>query len=214
MPSLDEIGIKYINGHSLEKGKQYCGGDKTAMGQGFTKRYEELFSKWRDEPINLLELGVLRGLSLAMWAEYFSKGHIYGVDINLSIYRGAESELRRLGAFDNENITTYESDVTEPEFQELISGLPAFDIIIDDALHNPQPQLDNFLLLFPRLNSGGIYVVEDLLKPVAVLTKFMEILAGVSNRNHKFVSKSRYASLIRSIKSVEIRHNNLIFFKH
>jgi 8-demethyl-8-alpha-L-rhamnosyltetracenomycin-C 2'-O-methyltransferase len=54
----------------------------------YTPIYHELFSAWRDRPIRLLEIGVggygfrkVGGSSLSMWAEYFPRGHITGLDI-------------------------------------------------------------------------------------------------------------------------------------
>ena len=37
-----------------------------------------------------------------------------------------------------------------------------FDIIIDDASHRSKDQITSFKYLFPYVNSGGLYVIEDL----------------------------------------------------
>jgi hypothetical protein len=222
--SLDEIGNKY-NGYYLEKGKEYKGGDKTSMGFGFTKRYDALLSPIRDDPINLLELGVLNGRSLAMWSDYFPKGQIYGIDINLVRYRKyGKPELVAIGAFENDNVQAFECDVTEDnafnklfketkELQDSDNNPIEFDVIIDDANHNPTPQFTNFISLFSRLKSGGVYIIEDLIKPVGVIDHFREILIGVCNKKHKNVRTSQYSKIIHNIESIEMRNYNLIFRK-
>ena len=40
--------------------------------------------------------------------------------------------------------------------------MPAMDIIVDDASHASHHQQFGFLELFPRLKSGGLYIIEDL----------------------------------------------------
>ena len=95
-PSLNSTRLKYVHNHQIKNGKTYYGGDKTSIGMGFTKKYEELFCHLRDSKINLLESGVHQGRSLAMWADCFANGNIYGVDICLSQYRKTTEELRRI----------------------------------------------------------------------------------------------------------------------
>ncbi len=40
--------------------------------------------------------------------------------------------------------------------------MPDFDIIIDDASHASHHQQNGFLEMFPKLRSGGLYIIEDL----------------------------------------------------
>ena len=93
-----------------------------------------------------------------------------------------------------------------------LNKLPKFDIIIDDANHNPKPQFQNFLNLFPRLNKGGTYVIEDIIKPSSVLTLFSDIFAGLANQKHRKLQNNKFNRLVRLIDHVEIRSNNIIFF--
>jgi len=60
--SLDEIGLKYTFDYG--KGKNYTGGDKTSLGHGYTKRYDELFQGIRNNKIKLLDNIIFFYLSL------------------------------------------------------------------------------------------------------------------------------------------------------
>lgn len=212
METLDTLGRKYINNFGpLEK--EYKGGDKTTLCKGFTLRYDELFSPKRLDKINFLELGVFTGRSIAMWSDYFPNGKIYGADIDLKKYREFELELRNLGAFTHNNVKLIESDNTSNEFKVMVAKFPMFDFIVDDADHKSKSQFDNFVLLFPNLKSGGIYVIEDIVAPGGVFSLFGEIIQGVSNQDCPAISKSVHGKIIRDISHIEIRSNNLFFFK-
>ena len=43
--------------------------------------YDKHFAPFRDQNINILEIGVLRGGSMRMWEKYFPKANIFGIDI-------------------------------------------------------------------------------------------------------------------------------------
>ena len=221
---LDTIGIRYIDKGVLEKGKFYRGGDKTSLGQNFTKKYQELFEGVRDQPVHVLELGVLDGRSIAMWSDYFKNGHVVGVDINLSRFNKNKKNLEKLGAFTNNNCELQELNIKEEAFMEYIRGLNhQFQIIIDDALHQPKQQFVNFVNLFSSLSPGGIYIVEDLVKPASVFEFFKDIFIGVSTnkvtvasskKKSKLIEKSHdLQKIIRQIEGVEILKNMIVIKK-
>lgn len=214
--TLDQIGKNYINNVETCKGKNYQGGDKTSLRHNFTERYEQLFNRFRDSEINFLELGVLNGRSLAMWSDYFEKGQIYGIDINLKRYHQTYPELVDLGAYTNKNVNVIEVDLTQlNDFNQVIeTKLPSeFEVIIDDALHQSKAQFNNFKLLFPRIKEGGIYAIEDIIKPQSFIQCFADILAGVSSPNSGFAKNNKLSHLIAEIDSIEIRNNNVFFIK-
>ncbi|AYV83769.1 MAG: hypothetical protein Hyperionvirus11_42 [Hyperionvirus sp.] len=209
--SLDTIGLKYA--FNFGTGKKYTGGDKTSLKNNFTKHYDLLFAPSRSNKITLLELGILCGKSLAMWSDYFPNGLIYGIDSDLKPFHANEKDLRKHGAFANENVKVIERDLLDGTFKELILELPLFDIIIDDALHIPKVQFENFLQLFPRLNPAGHYIIEDIVDPLTFMTLFSNIFVCISNREHPKVKKNPCYSISHKIESIQIKQNMVIIKK-
>jgi tetratricopeptide (TPR) repeat protein len=123
----------------------------------YTPLYHQLFSAFRDKPVRMLEIGIggyafrsAGGASLAMWADYFERGHIVGVDIT-------EKRLD-LGP----RVTLLQGSQDDPVFlARLVQDHGPFDIIIDDGSHVPKHVVASFHVLFPTMPDGGLYVIED-----------------------------------------------------
>lgn len=98
MQSLNSIGLKH-------------GTDKASKGHGYLDFYEGFFQGLRHKPIRLLEIGVFRGNSVAMWQEYFVAGTIIGVDINPDAYQYADERVQ-IEIVDQSNI----ADLVRLEF--------------------------------------------------------------------------------------------------
>jgi hypothetical protein len=123
----------------------------------YTPIYHQLFGRLRNRPIRLLEIGVggynvpdVGGASLAMWAEYFAKGRIVGIDVfektldlgpRVTVLRGSQDDR----AF----------------VEQVIRDHGPFDIVIDDGSHVPAQVVASFGILFPSVADGGFYVIED-----------------------------------------------------
>ncbi len=99
------------------------------------------------KPNKLLEIGVQTGRSLRMWRRALPTARIIGLDIN-----EPTEEL-------DEGIDFVQGSQTD---EKLLSSLSFFDVIIDDGSHMTADQQKTYQLLFPRLKSGGLYVIEDL----------------------------------------------------
>ena len=121
----------------------------------YLRLYEEIFERFVDKDIRLLELGVGSGGSLLLWRDYFKSGTIVGLDINpvhiedttgrIHMYRGRQQDIGLL-----DRIATEQA----PE---------GFDIIIDDCSHVARFARISFWHLFEKyLKPGGIYAIEDI----------------------------------------------------
>jgi cephalosporin hydroxylase len=116
--------------------------------------YERHFSQFRNQPISLLEFGVLHGGSLQMWKYYFgAQAKIYGADINPRCAELAEDQITILLA-DQES---------RESLRNICNTLPPFDIIIDDGGHTMLQQTTTFEEMWGQLKVGGVYLVEDML---------------------------------------------------
>jgi len=120
--------------------------------------YERHFAPLRDKPINLLEIGIggfshqdRGGESLRLWREYFPNATIVGIDI----------EPKTVPMGDRVTMRVCDQNSAE-QLQALNAELGPFDVIIDDGSHYQEHILTSFRALWPFLNPGGIYVIEDL----------------------------------------------------
>jgi len=143
-------------------------------GHFYTRVYHKLFKRLRSSPIRLLEIGLLRtdidarrldnaaegessasgarAPSLEMWRTYFPNATLLGFDID------DFSQVKIEGC------TILRGDVASRESLEELSRKigKAIDILIDDASHVSHHQQLCLGILFPKMASGGMYIIEDL----------------------------------------------------
>ena len=115
--------------------------------------YENFLSKYKNKPIKFLEIGVSRGGSLSLWRKYFGPdATIYGVDIDprCEEYDGVDAQVR-IGSQDDAN---FMSDV--------VQEMGGVDIVLDDGSHVSKHIRSTFNTVFPLMNDGGLYIIEDL----------------------------------------------------
>lgn len=122
----------------------------------YTPVYAELMRAARRRPVRLLEVGVggyagaLGGESLRMWASYFRRGRIFGIDL----YDKTALSAGRVQVFQC-------SQVDAPRLAGLAQAHGPFDFVIDDGSHMNAHQIEAFGILWPHVKDGGAYVVED-----------------------------------------------------
>lgn len=141
LPDVDYVH-KGQTGNLAELARRQ-GTDK--YGHGYCPLYERHFGLLTESPVSLLEVGVYRGCSLRMWAAYFPRGRIVGVDIDEQCAESADGRIEVVVA----DINAYQPDRD-------------FDIIVDDGSHMAPDVIAAHALLWPHLRHGGWYVIEDL----------------------------------------------------
>lgn len=117
----------------------------------YLRTYEELFGRWRNSEVNVLEIGVAWGASLNTWHDFFEKATLIGIDLEPNCARHAKDRIVvKIGSQDDAPFLTSVADEYSPT------------IIIDDGSHLAHHMIASFEALFPKLLPGGVYVFEDL----------------------------------------------------
>ena len=100
--------------------------------QKYFEIYEEILSKYVDEKVVVVEIGVLSGGSLLMWKKFFGeKARIIGIDLNEKA-----KELEKYG------FEIFIGDQSKPEFwKTFFSKIGPIDILIDDGGHSNSDQI-------------------------------------------------------------------------
>jgi hypothetical protein len=145
--------VDIMNEHNLRNDTHYeFGTDKEFNHKYCTAFYDSEFAKYRyQENLRLLELGIHRGGSLALWHHYFPEADIYGIDAyDFGAKQNCESYPR---------VKVIYSDGYRQDFADT---LPNFDIIIDDGPHTKESHLQSLKVYLPKLKTNGVFVIEDI----------------------------------------------------
>ena len=114
--------------------------------------YDRHFADYRELPINILEIGVLKGGSMRLWEKYFPKANIYGIDINEECQQ-YESDRTKIFIGDQGDVSF---------LRNIKAKIPRIDIIIDDGSHRAKDQKITFEEMYYHLKTPGVYLVEDI----------------------------------------------------
>lgn len=102
---------------------------------------------------NLLEIGVARGGSLEILTQLLPDWRFVGVDVN--------PEVLNLQIPKAELLCGSQSDAASLDKALSAIGGEGFDVVIDDGSHVPRDSLFSLSHLWPHLNTGGYYIIED-----------------------------------------------------
>lgn len=127
----------------------------------YTQYYEEAMEQRRFEVKRVLEIGIcgyrdipnnVVGASLFVWRDYFPNAEIYGVDNDSRFIFNDQPHIHTACC------DAYDQVALDKVLQKW--GV-TFDMIVDDAVHDPEPQAFLLNVLSPWLNDGGRYFVEE-----------------------------------------------------
>jgi hypothetical protein len=141
---------------TLSELAQEFGSDKWGAHR-YTPHYERHFAHLRDRDMLILELGIggyarerQGGASLRMWKWFFPRARVVGVDIQDKSFVN-EQRIRSVKG----------SQTDRRLMRRIVKRFGAPTIVIDDGSHLPPDVIQSFQILFPMLEDGGIYVIED-----------------------------------------------------
>lgn len=134
---------------------------------GYTPHYFDWLNEHRHKVKRVLEIGIcghrdipnnVIGASLWVWHDFFPNAQIYGID-NDARWMVNTDRIHSYCA------DAYDATQLENALQHMSGGGYApdhdFDFIVDDAVHDPIPQLSLLDHLFPWVKPGGVYSMED-----------------------------------------------------
>lgn len=137
-----DIGRLFLNhtGLTVRKWKHYV------------EIYDDIFSSFRGKEVKFLEIGVAGGGSLQIWRKYFGpESQIIGIDIDPECQSLDEvGQLVRVGSQGDGKF-----------LKSIVNELGRITIVLDDGSHIGEDQVASFVALWPALESGGLYVIED-----------------------------------------------------
>lgn len=142
--------------------------------------YHRHLNKFVGQRVNLLEIGIYGGGSLEMWRDYFGKAsRIIGIDIE------KECEIHR-----GDGIEVYIGSQQDKNFLRKVMEQESIDICVDDGSHNTKHQATSFEAIFPKINPGGIYIIEDI---GGTNNKFADYISGLI-KSMNFISETKDTS--------------------
>ena len=146
-------------------------GNKMFPAHTYLEVYDKLFNVYQHEDINVLEIGILRGTSMKLWHEYFSKATIWGIDTFERIswpgckFNEVTETLKEYKRAKLAQINTCSTDFNDTTIRnKFLDSIPDgfFHIIIDDGSHELNDQVCTYNNLKSKLNRDGIYIIEDI----------------------------------------------------
>jgi len=172
-------------------------GESTNLAHNYTKIYDEVIGGYRHEPINVLEIGLwcpyFPGSSVRAWSRYFTKAIYYGVDI---------VDCKQLSK-DRVNIDIVDQR-NEESLNNFIKDKPKFKFIIDDGCHEEDAISISLGNLFPHLESGGVYFIEDL--HVVDKTNLFKLVDN--NFTSKFISEDKVKYINDNVEKCYFTNND------
>lgn len=141
--TLDQLGLKHKT-------------DKASNHHNYLGIYEEWMTKYKSQNINLYDstggyfYPEKGGESLRMWAEWCSNWKIVGTDLYEKTIKVPK------------NVVLHQCDQTDVvKIKEIFEKEGNPTIYIEDHSHVPSLSVKTFEIVFPFLESGGLYCYED-----------------------------------------------------
>ncbi|MCW2495337.1 class I SAM-dependent methyltransferase [Jatrophihabitans sp.] len=131
--------------------------------RGQLEQFDRFFTATGLAPQRVLELGIWDGGSAAFWVETLGLTRYAAIDLQT---RGDSAYFRAWQAARSPEVASTHWGVSQTDaaaLTEIIDRrcLRPLDLILDDCSHHYGPTLRSFELLFPALQPGGYYVIED-----------------------------------------------------
>lgn len=148
----------------------------------YTAPYSLLFEPIRKKARKFAEIGVFRGASVLSWRRFFPLStRIYGFDNDAA-------NVQNIAGYQWPNViadmmdASQTSSIQEALMRHTQDG-ELFDVILDDASHNPDDQVKVIRTGLQFLKQGGLLIVEDIFRERSI-----EPYERILNEVKEFVS--------------------------
>ena len=199
---------EFFNNQYLQPAKK---NKEKIQAHGYAKFYEPIFINFKNKEVNILELGSFYGNSAAALYFYFNKASILTTDINPDMFK-----------YKSNRVTNHYTDSSSRNsiINNLIIKKKNFEIIIEDASHMLKDQIISLFMLFPLVNSGGYFIVEELDFPETRedmrinqskpdLKKILQNTLKNLDFNSIYIKDDEKKYFLENYSSIEIKKGNL-----
>ena len=197
--NLDKISIKEKELFNKDLNFLFKYFNSYKQPHGYTDFYHENLKELKDKKLDILEIGMAKGDSIASFYFYFPYSNLIGVDNNPFRIRYKSKRIRNIYV-----------DISSKQILKNFTNYlnQKFDLIIEDCSHKLIDQILCFSENFKNLKKGGIYIVEDLnfpemhkmYNPTNEVVDLKTILKKI-NLNEKIFTKFMKENEIEYIKN-------------
>ncbi|MDA7831908.1 hypothetical protein N9A34_01275 [Candidatus Pelagibacter sp.] len=142
-------GEKYINQYTHPSKRDNI----KIKAHDYSKFYEKVFIEFKNKKINILEIGSFYGNASAAMFFYFKNANIFGADINPDMFNYTSKRIKSFFV-NSSSVSSIQKNIIDKKIE--------YKIIIEDASHMLKDQIISLFYLFPILESGGYFIVEEL----------------------------------------------------
>ena len=184
---------------------------KKIIAHGYAKIYEKYLKDNKDRILSIIELGSFYGNASAAFFFYFKNAKIYSADINPDMYLYSSKRLK--------NFFTDTSSRSSIE-KNIINKNIKFDLIIEDASHMLKDQIISLFTLFRTLNSGGLFIVEEIDFPekredmrinqdYPDLKTILKKIMNKENFNSKYINENEKLFFLDNVETIKFYNGNI-----
>ena len=181
-------------------------------GHGYSNVYQKHFENLKLNNLNILEIGSYHGNASAALFFYFKNSKFFAADIYPDLFRYKSNRIKNF----------YVNSSDENSIQENIIDKFSnnFDIIIEDAGHSLKDQIISLFMLFKKLNSKGLFIIEELdfpdtrddMNPNKEKPTLREILLNFKKNktllNSVYIKKNDGNNFLNDVADIEIYKGN------
>lgn len=163
--------------------------DKGTKHDYINSYYCQEFTPRRSERVSLVEIGIYNGHSLTLFRDWFTQGHITGIDDTSGMNEEQREKIRQIADVRIIKADAYQQTTAD----KILDGTRNY--IIDDGSHKLYDQMEAVRLYYPKLVSGGKLIIEDVQHIKEASEAFSEL--GLPFEVFDFrANKSRYDDVL------------------